>query len=110
STRIPSCRPGSGSAESPERRRKKNRAACEGGPMLARPAGLRARKHRGRPRPGGRGLALLLDNRKLGALAALVGEERQVAALDVALVVERDLAGHALVVNLREHRQVLLRI
>jgi hypothetical protein len=51
-----------------------------------------------------------LHGHHLLALATLVGEQRERAVLDVALAVEGDRTGHALVVDLGELGQVLLRV
>ncbi|KAF1858236.1 hypothetical protein Lal_00014736 [Lupinus albus] len=93
----------------PERCRRQ--AGCQGperwfwrvgpGPDAGQPASQRSGSaHAGQVGPGA----------ELGPLAALVREQRQRAILDVAVRVELDGAGHAFVLDVLEHGQVLRRI
>src|SRR5213078_4837293 len=89
------------------------RFACLAVASSAEDLHLQDRAHAGRTRNGARGRrfpmpeeARLAVDGHLLALVALVGVERQRAVLDVALLVERDVARDTLVVGrLGQHRQ-----
>src|SRR5690349_2413203 len=74
---------------------------------LARKQPSRASKRPPRGRPSCRAANASVDDGDLAALATLVGVQRERAILDVALLVEADVAGHALVVGrLGQHGEV----